>query len=193
MPTIDSAGVSFDATLYTGQQAINEPGGIRYRSNRWASIFFPERDWLWNVSTANFEEIHGMSRVLALMPEKLCTSKELLNEEVVPDPAFPIRLLCGLANQMASIGLGKASDDHQTRESSQQNDWKYNIRSSNFANPPFPPDSDSINDVFLQTIEVLTECESLCNAQRPHLFTEKYREAIEHGRSVAELAPSTSR
>jgi hypothetical protein len=190
MPTIDSAGVSFDATVFGGHQTVNnEPGLLRYRANKWASIFFPKEEWLWTVSTSNFEEIHGMSRVLALMPEKLETSRELFEEEVVSDPGFPIRLLCGLAHQFASVALGKIAEDQLIRDCSQQEGWKYNIRSTDFqwdAGHPYPLDSGSLNDVFLQVIELLTECESLCNAHRADAFREKAKEALELGKATAE-------
>ena len=43
------------------------------------------RDWLWSVDLSSFEAIHGISRVVKLVPDKLATAIAI-NRENLPDP-----------------------------------------------------------------------------------------------------------
>ena len=45
-----------------------------------ASIFYPARNWRWELTLDNFEVVHGLSRVVMLMPDKLTTALDIKTE-----------------------------------------------------------------------------------------------------------------
>lgn len=56
---------------------------------------FPERNWTWTATLKSFEVIHGLSRVMRLVPDKLATALAI-NMENLPDPddgSFLIKLV----------------------------------------------------------------------------------------------------
>lgn len=64
----------------------------------------------WVVSERQFEEVHGLSRVVLLVPDKLATTCELLRTESVPDPGFLINLVVDLCSRYVQTSSGRPSE-----------------------------------------------------------------------------------
>lgn len=63
----------------------------------------------WVVSERQFEEVHGLSRVVLLVPDKLATTCELLSESV-PDPGFLLNLVVDLCSRYVQTSSGRPSE-----------------------------------------------------------------------------------
>lgn len=68
-----------------------------------ASIFYPERNWKWELRLENFEVIHGLYRTVMLLPDKLTTALAIkMERHHDEDGAFLIRLVENLATFYSS-------------------------------------------------------------------------------------------
>ena len=61
-----------------------------------AIISFHNRRWRWHLSLANFEAVHGMSRVVRLLPDKIATAQTIAAEFKPEDSLFLIELVLKL-------------------------------------------------------------------------------------------------
>ena len=61
-----------------------------------AIISFHNRRWRWHLSLANFEAVHGMSRVVRLLPDKIATAQTIAAEFKPEDSLFLIELVIKL-------------------------------------------------------------------------------------------------
>ena len=69
------------------------------------------QDWLWTVNLLSFESVHGISRVVKLLPDKLATAIAI-NKENLPDPkddgTFMIVLVIDLLKFYQELDLGQS-------------------------------------------------------------------------------------
>jgi hypothetical protein len=75
--------------------AYDEDGDGRQRVTK-ATISCQKWNWKWTVSPRNFEVIHGMSRVVRLLPDKLATALAINAENHENDGTFLIGLVINL-------------------------------------------------------------------------------------------------
>lgn len=69
-----------------------------------ATIFFPERRWKWDLHLKDFEVVHGLSRVVRLIPDKAYVARSInIDERVDDDGSFIIELVEKLARDFSCI------------------------------------------------------------------------------------------
>jgi hypothetical protein len=69
-----------------------------------ATIFFPERRWKWELSMSDFEVVHGLSRVVRLIPDKAAVARSInIDSKVDDDGSFIIELVEKLAKDFSTI------------------------------------------------------------------------------------------
>ena len=63
-----------------------------------AILFYPERNWKWELRLKNFEVVHGLSRIVRLLPDKIATALAIRREgHRDEDGTFLIKLVEDLA------------------------------------------------------------------------------------------------
>lgn len=69
-----------------------------------ATIFFPERKWKWELHLKDFEVVHGLSRIVRLIPDKAYTARSINNDRRVDDDgSFLIELVEKLARNFSIL------------------------------------------------------------------------------------------
>jgi len=72
----------------------------------------PEHNWCWKVDLQNFEEIHGMSRVVRLVPDKVSTTGAIMEDENVEGkPDFLLKLVSDLTSIFVARSLTRLSQE----------------------------------------------------------------------------------
>jgi hypothetical protein len=85
----------------------DEDGDGRQRITK-ATISCQKRNWKWTVSPRNFEVIHGMSRVVRLIPDKLATALAINVENHENDGTFLIGLVINLTRVYVDLSEANA-------------------------------------------------------------------------------------
>jgi len=69
-----------------------------------ATIFFPERRWKWELHLSDYEVVHGLSRVVRLIPDKAYVARSInIDERVNDDGSFIVELVEKLARDFSCI------------------------------------------------------------------------------------------
>jgi len=76
-----------------------------------AVIKFPQRSWAWIISLIDFEVIHGLSRLVRLLPDKLVTSRAVRLERGNQEDNFLISLVQQLLNRYIALHREKEDED----------------------------------------------------------------------------------
>ena len=79
------------------------------------AICLPQRGWRWRVRLDAFEPLHGMSRVVRLVPDKIATALAILKEgpeRYVNDAVYLIELVCNLAGLYEGLAFQKFVKEH---------------------------------------------------------------------------------
>ena len=67
----------------------------------------PQRTWRWKVNLQMFEALHGMSRVVRLIPDKLVTVQEICKLHEPTESLFLIELILDLDKRYALMASEK--------------------------------------------------------------------------------------
>jgi hypothetical protein len=87
-----------------------------------ALIHLPKRGWRWRTRLALFEPLHGMSRAVRLIPDKIATSEAIADEAAQnprarnDSPAFLIDLVKDLVLLFKNLAAEKAIGEHELPE-----------------------------------------------------------------------------
>jgi hypothetical protein len=72
-----------------------------------AVLQLPQRTWRWKVNLQMFEALHGMSRVVRLIPDKLVTVQEICKLHEPTESIFLIELILDLVKRYALMASEK--------------------------------------------------------------------------------------
>ena len=77
-----------------------------------ATLLYPERNWRWELRLKNFEVVHGLSRVVRLLPDKIATALAIRRENHHgEDGTFLIKLVEDLARLFEERNQAQSTQD----------------------------------------------------------------------------------
>ena len=77
-----------------------------------ATLLYPERNWRWELRLKNFEVVHGLSRIVRLLPDKIATALAIRRENHYgEDGTFLIKLVEDLARLFEERNQAQSTQD----------------------------------------------------------------------------------
>jgi hypothetical protein len=180
MPTLKVQELKFSVEI-VGDFGINRAKYVRY-----CILELPDLGWKWRVGPENFEELHGMSRVVRLLPEKISTTGAILDEGCVEECEFLLKLVEDLTTVFVARYYSRAEKD-VTPELDQ---WSYKITSENYDKarlfPEVTPATPSLESTLQDFGESLTRCKREAKKASLEAFWTEARHLVAKSQAIGE-------